>query len=44
MDYFRRIPKDRCQTEIETWRHLQIVRERVYLVKTFGAVIDMGDS
>jgi hypothetical protein len=23
IDYFRRFPKDRYQTEVETWRHLQ---------------------
>jgi hypothetical protein len=22
-EYFERFPKDRCQTEVESWRHLQ---------------------
>ena len=22
-EYFQRFPKDRCQTEVDSWRHLQ---------------------
>jgi hypothetical protein len=29
-DYFERYPKDRYQTEVESWRHLQSGEHRIY--------------